>query len=102
MKRVDLLSDHLQMKISLTVLCVYAHLFLQAQDAPATGKGWMLGFGVSPDISYRTLRDKGEPYSSQHIAWRNEIERPRIGYSAGFYANCIFYDWFGLGTGVVY
>ncbi|MDQ3100799.1 MAG: hypothetical protein M3R08_05390 [Bacteroidota bacterium] len=40
------------------------HLLCQGQDAVPTGKGWMLGIGISPDVAYRTLQDKGEPYSS--------------------------------------
>lgn len=62
----------------------------------------MLGIGFSPDITYRTLRSTDEPYSSLYISERDDIERPRWGYSTGLYANYIFNGRFGIGTGLVY
>jgi len=95
------------MKHALLVLAMALCISAVAQDstvapvAPAFNRV-LLGFSVSPDYCYRSLRASAEGDGASEIAQRNDDEQPKLGYSGGLNVQYNFSPHVGLGVGLHY
>jgi hypothetical protein len=76
----------------------------QQTKQETTFKRFQLGANISPDFCFRTLKntDKNLSYIADLIWLRNDIERPKIGYSGGINFCYQLTKFMGIETGIQY
>ncbi len=92
------------MKYITTFLLTLTMIVSYGQDNSALEfKRVQIGFNISPDICYRTLKSTdGSAYGESLIKDRNRRETVKIGYTAGLNACFNLTKSFGLETGIQY
>jgi hypothetical protein len=72
-----------------------------AEDPADMYHSWQLGINVSPDYNFRTLKNNdGSAQSNEIMEIDNEIQRPKLGYTAGFALSYNFNQRLGIEMGL--